>query len=206
MLPNVVESPDPSDGVQIGLTKAFLKSVTLTSIVGTGTTEEQATAKGAWEMDKGSGYAPLPDDGTDISNLNNVKFRLASGKPAGTYNLGATFTGLTVTETPIIITLMLKGEIIATEGPLVIEDLWIGFAKVDDVAWSFSEFYEARGAESEAYEFVLDAVLRYNQAAGTVNKPKIGTGSGETMTVTQDMIDGIMFMDMFLVNPWSNKQ
>ena len=77
MLPNVVESPDPSDGVQIGLTKAFLKSVTLTSIVGTGTTEEQATAKGAWEMDKGSGYAPLPDDGTDISNLNNVKFRLA---------------------------------------------------------------------------------------------------------------------------------
>ena len=22
------------------------------------------------------------------------------------------------------------------------------------------------------------------------------------MTVTQDMIDGIMFMDMFLVNPW----
>ncbi len=89
------------------------------------------------------------------------------------------------------------------ETPFEITDLWIGFAKVDSVAWSFSEFYEARGAESEAYEFVLDAVPGYNQAAGTVNKPKIGTGSGETMTVTQDMIDGIMFMDMFLVNPWT---
>ena len=93
MLPNVVSpAPDPSDGVQIGLTKAFLKSVTLTSIVGTGTTEEQATAKGAWEMDKGSGYAPLPDDGTDISNLNNVKFRLAALQLA-CWNIqsGATF-------------------------------------------------------------------------------------------------------------------
>ena len=87
------------------------------------------------------------------------------------------------------------------ETPFEITDLWIGFAKVDSVAWSFSEFYEARGAESEAYEFVLDAVPGYNQAAEQAGKPKIGTGSGETMTVTQDMIDGIMFMDMFLVNP-----
>ena len=203
MLPNVVESPDPSDGVQIGLTKAFLKSVKLTSIEATGTPEEQATAKGAWEMDKGSGYAPLPDDNTDISDLNNVKFRLAAGKNAGTYNLTATFTGLTVTETPIVITLMLNGEIIATEGPLVIEDLWVGFAKVDAVSWSFSEFYEARGAESEAFEFVLDGVAAYNMAAAAANKQSIGTGSGETMTVTQDMIDGIMFMGMFLTNPWT---
>ena len=84
-----------------------------------------------------------------------------------------------------------------------INDLWIGFAKVDASAWSFSEFYEARGAESEAFAFELDAVSGYNQAAAAASKPKIGTGSGETMIVTQDMIDGILFMQMFLVNPWT---
>jgi hypothetical protein len=104
---------------------------------------------------------------------------------------------------PIIITLNLNGKVIATEGPLIIEDLWIGFAKVDSVAWSFSEFYEARGAESEAFAFVLDGVSAYNMAAAAANKPSIGTGDGETMLVTQDMIDGIMFMGMFLTNPWT---
>ena len=82
--------------------------------------------------------------------------------------------------------------------PFEITDLWIGFAKVDSVAWSFSKFYEARGAESEAYEFVLDGVTGYNQAGKDLGKPKIGTGSGETMTVTQDMVDGIMLMGVSL--------
>ena len=171
MAPGATTSENPSDGVQIGITKAFLKSVTLTSIVGTGTAEEQATAKEAWEMDKGSGYAPLPDDGTDISNLNNVKFRLASGKNAGTYNLAATFTGLTVTETPIIITLMLKGEIIETPGPLTIKNLWIAFSTNDLSDSRHSAFYEVQGAEAETMRIDFDNVANFNMALGFCSGP-----------------------------------
>ena len=207
MAPGVTTSESPSSGVQIGLTKAFLKSVTLTSIVGTGTSEEQATAKEAWEMDKGSGYAPLPDDGTDISNLNNVKFRLASGKNAGTYNLAATFTGVTVTETPIIITLMLKGEIIETPGPLTIKNLWIAFSTNDLSDSRHSAFYEVQGVEAETVLIELDNLSAYNGAAGSLGKQKIGKGAGETMIVTQDIVDGVevdMFGTKVTLFPWTS--
>ena len=205
MSPNVSELPNPSTGVDVGITKAWLRKVELLNITATGTQEEQITTKAAWQMDKGEGYSAIPTDfPIDISDISSLKFRLAAGTEAGEYNLNASFKAYRVADdSPISITLNLNGKIIATEGPLVIEDLWIGFAKVDASAWSFSEFYEARGAESEAFAFELDAVSGYNQAAAAASKPKIGTGSGETMIVTQDMIDGILFMQMFLVNPWT---
>mgnify|MGYP001170928083 CR=1 FL=1 len=40
-------------------------------------------------------------------------------------------------------------EVSVDDSPLVINNLWIAFAKVDPVAWYFSDFLEVRGAEAE---------------------------------------------------------
>lgn len=93
------------------------------------------------------------------------------------------------------------------DSPLVIDNLWIAFATSDNSTTKHSDFYEVQGVEAETVLIELDNLSAYNGAAGSLGKQKIGKGAGETMIVTQDIVDGVevdMFGTKVTLFPWTS--
>ena len=163
MAPGVSTSASPSGGVRAVLVRHWVKEAKLVSV--TAQDSSHGDSLDAWEMTNLSdvpdvdassaslSWLPASSDSNankNVMDVANFDFRLKSGlTEANNYNIKATFEGTTIKDHDITITLNLNGEVIATPGPLVINDLWISFAKVDPVAWFFSDFLEVRGAEAE---------------------------------------------------------
>jgi len=188
MAPGASTSESPSGGIQAVLVRHWVKEAKLVSV--TAQESSHASSLDAWEMTdlssvpdadvEASSVSWLPASSESNANKNvmdveNFDFRLKSGlTEADNYNIKATFTGTTIKGHDITITLNLNGEIIAVPGPLIINDLWISFAKVDPQAWYFSDFLEVRGAEAEninRYE-VTGPVKSFNE----YNKDAAGNG------------------------------
>tara|TARA_Y100000287_G_C14210513_1_gene350570 strand:- start:367 stop:1593 length:1227 start_codon:yes stop_codon:yes gene_type:complete len=91
--------------------------------------------------------------------------------------------------------------------PHSIKNLWIGFSTNDFSDSRHSSFYEVQGVEAETVLIELDNLSAYNGAAGSLGKQKIGKGAGETMIVTQDIVDGVevdMFGTKVTLFPWTS--
>ena len=149
MSPGATTSSVSSPGLQAVLVRHWVKEATLIEV--TAQDSSHASSLDAWEMTdlsnvpdvEASSVSWLPASSESNANKNvmdvaNFDFRLKSGlTEADNYNIKATFKGTTIKGHDITITLNLNGEIIATPGPLIINDLWISFAKVDPQAWYF---------------------------------------------------------------------